>query len=264
MSMTNDARAAAAAAALRRKYDLGHAPINDLTDLVEGRMGIDVAVLEMDQGLDGMVIQDPETGQRIISVACTTSMERQRSTLAHELGHLELGDFAQDGVIRCGVRDDEEIRADAFARHLLAPREGLLDFLRGLGRAPGSVTEADLSHAVRYFGVSPMIILIQLDRSNWLAPGQMDGLSTLSVGRLAARHGWGDEHRASQRKAQMPQPPMRIVAEAMEAYENNLIGLEAVAGIRGMSAAELQAELDEYGIHPKPVAAPLKRFGRRP
>lgn len=261
--MTNESIAEKAAAAFRRKYDLGNAPINDLNDLVEGRMGIDVAVLEMDAGLDGMVIQDPETGQRIISVACTTSMERQRTTLAHEVGHVVMGDFAENGIIRCGERSDEEIRADSFARHLLAPHRGLLEFLEGLGRTPGMLTEADLSHAVRYFTVSPRVVLIQLDKAGWLASGQEEKWRGFSVGRLAARFGWGDEHKASQRKAMTPQPPMRIVAEAMEAYENNLVGLETVARLRGMRPDELQAELNEYGIAPKPAPLPRTRFGRQ-
>ncbi|WP_125616973.1 hypothetical protein [Specibacter cremeus] len=85
----------------------------------------------------------------------------------------------------------------------------------------------------------------------------------LSAGKLAARYGWSDEHRASKAKAMTPQAPMRIVAEAMEAYENNLIGLEAVARIRGTSSADLQVELDEVGIRPHPAIVPPSRFGRR-
>lgn len=263
MTMTNEDKAANAAAKFRRNYDLGNAPINDLSDLIEGRLGIDVAIIEMNDGLDGMVIQDPETHQRIISVACTTSAERQRATLAHEVGHLELGDFANGGVIDCGVRSPEEIRADTFARHLLVPQQGVTEFLEGLGKERQQLNEADLAHLVRYFEASPMMILIQLENAGWLAVGQKNDWKSHSAGKLAARYGWSDEHRASQRKAMTPQAPMRIVAEAMEAYVNNLIGLEAVARIRGMSSADLKAELDEVGIEPKPSALPPTRFGRR-
>ena len=261
--MTNEEAASRAAAEFRAKYGLGSAPINDLNDLVEGRLGIDLAVMEMDDGLDGMVVQDPETGQRIISVACTTSLERQRATLAHEVGHLEQGDFAEGGIISCGIRSPQEIRADAFARHLLAPRQGVIDFLTGLGKTPRHLSEAELSHLVRYFEVSPMILLIQLDGCGWLDTGQKEAWAALSVGKLASRYGWSEEHRASQANAMTPQAPMRIVAEAMEAYVNNLIGLEAVAAIRGISTAKLKEELDDVGIHPDPVPLPPSRFGRR-
>lgn len=256
MTMNNESRGSTAAAEFRRKYDLGNAPINDLSDLIEGRLGIDVAIVAMDDGLDGMVIQDPETRQRIIAVACTTSAERQRATLAHELGHLELGDFAHGGVIDCGARNPEEIRADAFARHLLVPQQGVIEFLEGLGKQRHRLSESDLAHLVRYFEVSPMMVLIQLENAGWLAAGQKDDWKSNSAGKLAARHGWSDEHRASQQKAMMSQAPMRIVAAAMEAYVNNLVGLEAVAGIRGISSSELQAELDEVGIVPKEAALP--------
>uniref|UniRef100_UPI000F7A9F90 ImmA/IrrE family metallo-endopeptidase n=1 Tax=Specibacter cremeus TaxID=1629051 RepID=UPI000F7A9F90 len=162
MTAKNETIAAQAAADFRNKYDLGNAPINDFSDLIEGRLGIDVAILEMDAGLDGLVVQDPETKQCIISVACTRWPERQRATLAHELGHLELGDFASGGFISCGTRSPEEIRADSFARHLLAPQKGVVEFLEGLGKARQKLTAADLSHLVRYFEVSPMLLLIQL------------------------------------------------------------------------------------------------------
>ncbi|WP_158300508.1 ImmA/IrrE family metallo-endopeptidase [Arthrobacter crystallopoietes] len=261
--MTNEEQAALAAADFRRDYNLGNAPINDLSDLIEGRLGIDVAIVEMDDGLDGMVLQDPETNQRIISVACTTSMERQRATLAHEVGHLELKDFAEDGVIQCGVRSAEEIRADSFARHLLVPQQGVTEFLEGLGRARQQLSEGDLAYLVRYFEASPMMVLIQLENAGWLAQGQKEAWKSLSAGKLAARYGWSDEHRASQKKAMTPQAPMRIVAEAMKAYENNVIGLEAVARIRGIRPADLKDELDEVGITPKPVELPPTRFGRR-
>lgn len=262
MNQTNEEIAAHAAAQFRRIYDLGNAPINDLSDLIEGRLGIDVAIMEMDEGLDGMVLQDPDTNQRIMSVACTTSAERQRATLAHELGHLELKDFAEEGLIQCGVRNAEEIRADSFARHLLVPLQGVTEFLNGLGRVPQNLNESDLAHLVRYFEVSPMMVLIQLENAGWLTLGQKEAWKSLSTGKLAARHGWSDDHQASQKKAMTPQSPMRIVAEAMEAYENNLIGLEAVARIRGIRPADLKAELDEVGIKPKPVKLPPTRFGR--
>ncbi|TFD70535.1 ImmA/IrrE family metallo-endopeptidase [Cryobacterium fucosi] len=261
--ISNEHTAAKAAANFRLRYGLGSAPISDLNDLIESRLQIDVAILNMAPGLDGMVVQDPETGQRIISVACTLWPERQRATLAHELGHLELGDFAKDGVIECILRTSEEIRADAFARHLLAPSEGVTGFLGGIQKTRRDLNEADLSRVVRYFEVSTQIALIQLDRAGWLAPGQREEWSSLSVGKLAARHGWTDEHQASQQKANTPQAPMRIVELAMDAYENNLIGLEVVARIRGLTTEKVQAELNEYGIMPKPVELPTSRFGRR-
>lgn len=260
-SFGNEHVAAQAAAGFREKYELADAPISDLGDLLESYVGIDVAIVEMEQGLDGMVIHDPQTGQRIISAACSKSPERQRATLAHELGHIEFDDYADAGFIECQARTPQEIRADAFARHLLVPARGLTSYLAGLGLARGELTEEVLSRTVRYFAVSPSILLIQLERAGWLAPGQKDGWKDLTVPRLAARFGWSDEHRASQKKSETPQPPMRIVAEAVKAYENNLVGIEAIAIIRNMGVEALEAEFAANGIAPKSLPRKPRRFG---
>jgi len=54
---------------------------------------------------------------------------RQRSTLAHELGHVLFQDWADSDAGDWSERNPAEIRADAFARHLLVPVEGLRDFI---------------------------------------------------------------------------------------------------------------------------------------
>ncbi|WP_166793145.1 ImmA/IrrE family metallo-endopeptidase [Cryobacterium lactosi] len=261
MTRSNESVGSDAARGFRKRHDLGNAPISDLNDLVESRLGIDVAIMPMDEGLDGMVVQDPATNQRIIAIACTTSLERQRATLAHELGHLELGDFAADGIIEC-TRGSSEIKADAFARNLLVPTAGVIEFFdRPGGSAP--LSEADLSRGVRYFEVSPRLLLIQMENTRQISKMQKDSWWALSTGALAARYGWAEEHIASQRKAMTPQAPMRIVSEAMDAYINNMIGLEAVARIRGIPAADLAVELELYDIRPIPTVAPKARFGQR-
>lgn len=258
----NEATAAVAAIRFRDKYKLAGAPISDLNDLLESYVGIDVAIIKMDQGLDGMLIQDPETGQRIISAACSSSPERQRATLAHELGHIELGDFAAGGFIQCQERTPQEIRADAFARHLLIPVYGLNSYLEGLDLAKGKLTEADISRIVRYFTVSPRMVLIQLKKSGWITVQQDEEWHDLTVPRLAARHGWSDEHHASQKKSETQQPPMRIVAEAVKAYEHNLLGIEAIAVIRNMEVSALKLEFDANDIRPLAVEPRPRRFGR--
>lgn len=260
--MDNEATAARAAATFRNKYELGDAPISDLNDLLESYVGIDVAIIPMEPGLDGMIVHDPHTGQRIISAACNQSPERQRATLAHELGHIELGDYAHAGFIQCQARTPQEIRADSFARHLLVPANGLDSYLEGLKLSKGTLIEADISRAVRYFAVSPALLLIQLERIGWLAHGQKEAWQVLTVPRLAARYGWSDEHRASRAKSATQQPPMRIVAQAVKAYENNLVGIEAIAIIRNMGVAALREEFEANGIQPRPVQNRPRRFGR--
>lgn len=116
----------------------------------------------------------------------------------------------------------------------MVPSKGLESYLEGLKLIKGALTEADISRTVRYFAVSPALLLIQLERTGWLAPGQKEAWQTLTVPLSAARYGWSDEHRASRAKSATQQPPMRIVAQAVRAYENNLVG--------PMRAAELHQE----------------------
>jgi Zn-dependent peptidase ImmA (M78 family) len=54
---------------------------------------------------------------------------RQRGTLAHELGHVLFEDWTDGNTGSSSDRTPAEIRADAFARHLLVPVDGLREFL---------------------------------------------------------------------------------------------------------------------------------------
>ncbi|WP_435113405.1 ImmA/IrrE family metallo-endopeptidase [Nocardiopsis synnemataformans] len=72
-------------------------------------------------------------------------------------------------------RSPEEVRADAFARHLLVPIEGLCEFLG----ERGPLTQAVLSEVVQRFLVSPPTAAIALcqagyiddaTKEEWLSP----------------------------------------------------------------------------------------------
>ena len=104
----------------------------------------------------GCTMRDPVREVTFIGVARTRKPMRQRSTLAHELAHVLFGDW-NDGE-DLSARSIEEIRADAFARHLLVPGDGLREFL-GPREA---MSEADLSAVVQWFLVSPAIAAIAL------------------------------------------------------------------------------------------------------
>ena len=102
---------------------MGVQPLGDLVALIEQTTGADVAVVEADGDEHGLAMKDPETGAVFVPVAKTRHPMRQRSTLAHELGHLVFGDWDPKEVL--SSRSPAEARADAFACHLLVPKEGL-------------------------------------------------------------------------------------------------------------------------------------------
>lgn len=75
---------------------MGYGPLNDLVALIETRMDIDVAVLEVEAkgGEHGLTMFDPKNGATFIGVAKTNRQMRQRSSLAHELSHAVFRDWA--------------------------------------------------------------------------------------------------------------------------------------------------------------------------
>ncbi len=96
--------------------------------------------------VSGMLIPAPVDAKKswIIMVNPTHSIERQRFTIAHELGHLVLHQYTSphaDGMQRVRFRDDtssagtdrDEIEANQFAAELLMPEQFLLPRLRELG-----------------------------------------------------------------------------------------------------------------------------------
>lgn len=113
-----------AAAEFRRRHELGVQPLGDLAALIEQTTGHDVAILEAEPDEHGMTMFDPTFDVVFIAVAQTPHPMRQRSSLAHELAHAVFSDWTAEESKDLSARPAEEVRADAFARHFLLPREG--------------------------------------------------------------------------------------------------------------------------------------------
>src|SRR5688572_8678498 len=78
-----------AAETVREQWGLGQEPIPNLAELLEER-GVKVLPLELDT-IDGFMAQVSRAGRAIVPVVVVNARswgERQRFTLAHELGHL--------------------------------------------------------------------------------------------------------------------------------------------------------------------------------
>jgi len=107
-----------AARSLREYWDLGIDPIPNLVELLEER-GIKVIAVDLDEKVDGLMGSVHAQGKEpvpVIVLRKDAPGERQRFTLAHELGHLVLQP----------LRDvDEETAANRFAGAFLMPAEGL-------------------------------------------------------------------------------------------------------------------------------------------
>lgn len=184
---------AALAAAKRLRADLGFGddcPIDDVVQLAERRLGIEVVIVPLPRGVDGLYV--PLEPEPIVIVAADQPPARQRFTLAHELGHHELGHGAAPRVLgsagEAAVGRDsreqppapaaasgptpqagdyairrhhqpQEREANAFAGELLTPDAGAVLV------AADSAGEPMLDRVVRlsaHYGISALSALVKL------------------------------------------------------------------------------------------------------
>ena len=138
------AEADRAARSLRNAWGLGLDPIPNVVELLEER-GIKVLTLDDVEDVDGLTARVRRRGHGaapVVVVNPTHTAERQRFTLAHELGHL---------VMDVDRKLDEEASASRFAGAFLIPAEILW---AEMGKRRTSVSVGELVDAKALFGVS--------------------------------------------------------------------------------------------------------------
>ncbi|GGK79380.1 transcriptional regulator [Sphaerisporangium melleum] len=119
-----DGRAAASAAAgwLRNELSIGIQPVRSLADLCE-RCGQYLMLTDLPG--DGASAVDGDVAAAVISM--TGEPGRRRTTAAHELGHLVLGDEYSSDLGVHASRDEREAVVDTFAAELLLPVKVVAD-----------------------------------------------------------------------------------------------------------------------------------------
>jgi len=95
---------------LRNEWDLGEGPIENLMEVLEAN-GIKVAVVQADSAFDALMVET-DAGLPVIVVRDGLPGDRQRFSLAHELGH---------AIVRHVDSLDPEKVANRFAGALLVP-----------------------------------------------------------------------------------------------------------------------------------------------
>lgn len=240
------------AAQFRRDHHLGVQPLGDLVAVIEQATGIDVAVLDAGPDEHGLTMRDPVRGTVFIGVARTRNPMRQRSTLAHELGHVLFEDWADSDAGDWSDHDPAESRADAFARHLLIPVEGLRDFVGQRSAA----AESGLSAVVQRFLVSPSIAAIALLEAGYIDEATKRDWMRLSTPQLAARFGWADQYQVLQAGSDRRRAPQRLLARAIAGYVEGVLPAQAIATLRGIGVEALMDEFGEAGVSPaeRPIA----------
>lgn len=242
--MNPDADGQAAAERFRAQHHLGVQPLGDLIAVIEQAIGVDVAVLDAGPDEHGMTMRDPDRGTVFIGVARTLNPMRQRSTLAHELGHVLFQDWTDESSGDWSARTPTERRADAFARHLLIPHDGLAQFLED--RDPSSL--ATLSAIVQRFLVSPAMAAIALHQGKHIGTTVKEDWKRWTTPQLAVRFGWTDHYHVLQADADQRRAPQRLLTRAVSGYIEGVLPARTIATLRGISLDEVELELREAGV----------------
>jgi Zn-dependent peptidase ImmA (M78 family)/transcriptional regulator with XRE-family HTH domain len=230
-------------AALARVQETGRLVTEaGLPSVVEAVFGADVAVIELQDGFDGLAASSANA--KLVVLATSRNPMRQRYTLAHELGHLLAGDdqdvhLDRDIYDKAQTRDPSEMRANSFASAFLMPTE----ILRG-AVGPDGVTEAGFATLACDLRVSPSALAIRLAHLRLIDSGRCDRYKLITAARAAAMVGRGDEFAQAVTEANKVRPPWLLARDAYAAYETGAATLRPYANLLGVDVDELRRQLE--------------------
>ena len=225
---------------VREAWSLGRNPIPDLIDLLESR-GIRVILTQVDadgkfDGLAGQV-----EGAPLVVVGSHWSGDRQRFTLAHELGHLMLkGRLAPAMLAKPeGARSDPEERGcNRFAGAFLLPKAALVE---RLGADRHTLEGKELLLLKHEFGMSMQACLFRARDTGILAEASFERLL-----RLFRVKGW---HRKEPGSPYPPEQSLLLEQLVYRALAEGYIGESKAAELLGQPLAEFhrQRRLEDRG-----------------
>ncbi|SMF94305.1 Zn-dependent peptidase ImmA, M78 family [Methylomagnum ishizawai] len=171
---------------VREAWKLGLNPIADLTDTLETLGLLVIAVDEENPGFSGLTATARASDGRaypVIAVSSRWRGDRQRFTLAHELGHSLLAGRLAPGI-------DEEQACDRFAGAFLAPKSAVI---QALGQSRRNLEWPELFALKHEFGLS---------MAGWLQRAKQCGViaeaTHLSLWRRFSAKGWRREEPGEQ------------------------------------------------------------------
>lgn len=222
------AEADRAARSLREHWSLGVDPIPDLMELLEEQ---GIKILALDQaGIDGLmarVVRPGKSAVPIIAVNAADCGERQRFTLAHELGHL---------VLEPAMGLDVEKVAHRFAGAFLMPAEAMW---REIGKHRTQIGLGELFRCKKVFGVSAQALTYRCRDLGIFPEGLFKALF-----QEFGRRGWRTPP-YKEPDSMGPQTPKRFARLCLRALAENAISESRAAELLGVSVHDLQKEMDE-------------------
>lgn len=223
-----------AAEKLRRLWKLGIDPIDSMVELLENH-GVKVIVLPLPEEVSGSkAFARYPSGEPValIVVNQKDNGERQRFTLAHELGHLVLDWPKAD-------HKQQERAADRFAGAFLMAKD-MVEAV--IGRSRKAITYGELVAIKRVFKVSLAAVVVRLKQLGIIPKvvyGQLWG--TLVKLGMTGRG-------AAEPFAIPPEVPARAVRIALRAVAESAISESKAAELLRVSRRELEQLLDPEAV----------------
>lgn len=164
---------------LLERHDLSRVPVP--VELLARRVGARVTYEPFEPDVSGLLHQEPGEPP-VIGVNSATSANRQRFTIAHELGHLLCGHDGQtlilDRTVQVNWRDRtsgaatdrQEIEANAFAAALLMPGAEVRERLSAAVRGRPVTDDELVNRLARTFAVSRQAMEYRLANLGLLSP----------------------------------------------------------------------------------------------
>jgi len=221
--------AEAAAARLRTLWNLGLDTIPNLAEFLEER-GIKVMVIPLPRSVSGLACKVRQrTGRSVpvIVVNAADTGERQRLTIAHELGHVVLD--ARHDV-------DEEKAAFRFGSAFLIPAEVLW---AEVGQHRRAIAVGELVELKTLFGVSAQAIAYRCKELGIIGPGVHRGLFE-----SFARLGWRSAP-YHEPNPMLPENPRRFHRLCYRALAEGVVSEAKAAELLRLSVRQLNAAMEQ-------------------
>lgn len=214
----------AVAVAVREAWNLGHDAIPSLADTLEER-GLLVLASDVDAGgkFDGLAAE--VGGWPLVVVGASWPGDRQRFTMAHELGHLVLAG-------RLASHLEEEKACNRFAGAFLAPRSAVVHELGERRRRIEPRELLDLKHA---YGLSMAAWVFRARDVGVLPPAAAE-----SMFRSFTTHGWRRREPGDPVSPEVPQLFERLVLRALA---EDMVSTTKAAELMGMRLGEFRQRL---------------------
>ena len=208
---------------MRHAWDLGLKPIHDMIDMLEAKgimiITTDVATNKKFDGLAGKIGSTP-----VVVISTAQSGDRQRFTLAHELGHLVVHGRLTEGL-------DEEKVCNAFAGAFLLPAQSLIEHLSDKRR---HIEPRELFILKHEYGISMLATLFRAGQCGIITPATQKNLFV-----LFGKNGWRTQEPGKAYPHESTHLHQQLVYRALgEEY----IGESKAAELLGMSVSNFHKE----------------------